>query len=468
MDGTVVTIDGEDRVTSFVPKKYFDYSQIDHYYKTINLYKFDRSFSTNWYIPFLEAYSRSAGNNDYYEDVLRVIAFMDKVDIKAVVSGKSEKWYEIDDPHDLKIAETLFQDESQTLNTYHEHYGGYWRFPKLIDFAYLVNPYFPSKALKNEIHANLDVLIESYPSGQSINRTIAAKIFGIKPSQILVSNGSAEIINILMRNIQKTTGIILPTFEEYYNKIDKTLVKTFLPLNNNFTYGLEELLDFSKQIEQLLLINPDNPTGNFLSKNKILKLLDHLKSKNKTLILDESFVDFVDSEHSDSTLIKSSILNEYKNLIIIKSLSKSYGIPGLRLGVMASGNQELINELNAQLPIWNINSLSEFFMQIFDKYIEDYHVSCRSIAVERSRFLNELNKISFLRTIKSQSNYFLCEIKAPYESHMIAQKLLNNYNLLIKDCSHKLGFNGKQFIRIAIKNTHDNNLLLMALKELLV
>ena len=165
MDGTMVCIDDDCNIVNFVPKKAFSYAETYRYYKTVNIYKFSREFSRHKYVPFLEAYTKAVGNNEYYEQVLRVITLLDKTDLKALPIT-TEKWYEIDDVQDLDIASALFADQpAERKKQYMRRYGGYWRFPGMLDFCYLVNPYFPSERMRDEMRANFDVLLTEYPSG---------------------------------------------------------------------------------------------------------------------------------------------------------------------------------------------------------------------------------------------------------------------------------------------------------------
>jgi len=467
MDGTVVTIDEENNILSFIPKKDFLFSDTDNYYKTVNIYKFSSSFSENNYIPFLEAYSRTMGKNEYYEDVLRVIAFLNHSTLKAHVVNPLQKWYEIDDIQDVDIAETLFADNKNILNNYQKRYGGYWRFPKLLDFCYLVNPYFPNKKLKDELKSHFDTLLSEYPSSLNINCLLASKFFGINHKYIAVGNGAAELIKELIPCLKGKTGIILPTFEEYYARKDADNFIPFLINNDTYQYDSKDIMEYfsDKDINSLLLINPDNPSGNFISINNVLEIASWTNKKNITFILDESFVDFADSS-ADNTLLKNEILLNYPNMIIIKSISKSFGVPGLRLGILASSNSELITSIKKKLPIWNINSFAEYFMQIFNKYEKDYNAACRKIISVREIFIQDISKINYLRVIPSKANYILCEVLKPFTSKELTFKLLEKYNILIKDCGSKLGFKDKEFVRIAIRSQEDNNKLINALIEI--
>ena len=466
MDGTMVRLDDENNIINFIPKKAFKYSDIDSYYKTVNIYKFSKEFSSTHYVPFLEAYTKALGNNEYYEQVLRVITLLDNCDLKALpLCG--EKWYEIDDIQDLDIAETIFADAQTKLSLYQRRYGGYWRFPSLLDFCYLVNPYFPPLKMREEMRSNFDTLLTEYPSGMEVNSLLIGKYFGINKDYVCVGNGAAELIKSLIENLEGNLGIVYPTFEEYPNRLDKGRLVSFLPNNSNFAYTITDLQEYfsEKKISTLLLINPDNPSGNFISKFDILKLADWSSKKNICLIVDESFVDFA-NHGLDSSLLSNDILDQYPHLIVMKSISKSYGVPGLRLGVLASSNKKLIRDLKNDVAIWNVNSFAEFYMQIFGKYETDYKRACIRFCEERNRFFYELQTISFLRVIPSQANYFLCEVIDKYSSSELVCLLLEHADILIKDCSSKQAFNSGNYVRIAVRNSEDNTKLLNALQKL--
>lgn len=464
MDGTMVRLDDENNIVNFVPKKAFKYSDVDFYYKTVNIYKFSKEFSRSHYVPFLEAYTKALGTNEYYEQVLRVITLLDKCELKALPLN-GQKWYEIDDVQDLDIAETIFAPKNERLSLYQKRYGGYWRFPQMLDFCYLVNPFFPTRRMREEMKANFDVLLTEYPSGMGVNSLLIGKYFGIKKSYVCVGNGAAELIKSLIEYLPGKLGVIYPTFEEYPNRKSKEELVIFTPDNENFSYTADDIIKFysDKDTQALLLVNPDNPSGNFIKKDDLLRLAEWTKNRSMSLIVDESFVDFA-SNGLESTLLNNSLLEKYPNLIIMKSISKSYGVPGLRLGVIASSNLDLINYIKKDVAIWNINSFAEFYMQIFGKYESDYKKACSKFLNERNRFMNLLKNIDFLRVIPSEANYFLCEITGKYTSSELTEKLLES-NILIKDCSTKKGFNGKNYIRIAVRGKEDNDRLTEVLKN---
>lgn len=466
MDGTMVLIDDDRNIINFVSKAAFDYSQIDKYFKTVNVYKFSRDFSRQKYVPFLEAYTKSVGNNEYYENVLRIISFLNSHDLKALpIQGL--KWYEIDDKQDLDIAEALFSDPETLLRKYYTRYGGFWRFPQMLDFCYLVNPYFRRSRIIDELEANFRTLLGEYPSGMKVNTLLASKCWGVKEEYIIPGNGAAELIKALMENLGGTLGVVRPTFEEYPNRIEQERVVAYVPDNRDFRYSADDLIAHfgDHPVDNLLLINPDNPSGNFIPRADLCRLAEWCEQRGTRLIVDESFVDFSE-QWEQSSLLSNSWLETYPHLAVMKSISKSYGVPGLRLGILASADRALIARMKQQVSIWNINSFAEFFMQIFSKYEKDYQKACVKFIEVRADFMEQLQQISCLHVMPTQANFVLCEVLPPYTANGIALTLLKDHNILVSACSAKKGIAPNRYIRMAVRSRSDNNRLIQALKQL--
>ncbi len=465
MDGTCVKLADDDTIEAFVPGKKFKFNEIEQYYKTVNIYKFSKHFSETHYVPFLEAYSKALGNNEYYEQVLRVITMLDEPEIKARrLDG--QRWYEIDDIQDLDIAESIFaSDENKRVELLQGRYGGYWRYPRLLDFCYLVNPYFPPKKMIDEIKASFDKLLTQYPSGMRVNSLLAAKNFNVHAENIIIGNGAAELIKVLMEQLTGKIGIVRPTFDEYPNRYNESDIVVYNPDNDNYSYTAQDLMDFftDKEISSLILINPDNPSGNYIPKKELIRLCKWANERSINLIIDESFADF--SDETDNTLICQDILEENHSLYVMKSISKSYGVPGLRLGVLASGNTELISKLKKDVAIWNINSFAEFYMQISEKYNKDYTSALENFREERTRYTKELAGITGIRVIPSQANYVMAEIINGMSAAELTRRLILKHNILIKNLFSKVNNDGRQYIRLAVKRREENDKLIEALKK---
>jgi histidinol-phosphate/aromatic aminotransferase/cobyric acid decarboxylase-like protein/choline kinase len=466
MDGTVVTLDEDDHIRHFIAPGNFSFKEIPSYYKTVNVYKFSKEFSSLYYVPFLTAYSTALGNNEYYEQVLRVITLLDKKELKVLRLNEDDFWYEIDDIQDLDIAESIFASHKDKLKKISSRYGGYWRYPSLLDFCYLVNPFFPNERLLAEIKSNFERLISEYPSGMKVNSLLAAKNFNIRQEYVVVGNGAAELIKSFMDILPGNAGILFPTFEEYPNRLDKEKIVPFYTDKNDFNYNADDIIKYfsNKDISTLLLVNPDNPSGNYIPHSDIVRICRWARERNIQLVVDESFVDFSEDE-SRNTLLQNSVLEQFGHLVVIKSISKSFGVPGLRLGILASSNTQMISYIKKDVAIWNINSFAEFFMQIYGKYESEYHTACKRFISERNSFYKELQQIEWLQIFPSQANFFLCKIKNKYSSEQLCEILLE-HNILIKDCSGKSGFGIGDYIRIAIRNRKDNQFLLSVLKGL--
>lgn len=462
MDGTCVKLNEEDDIIDFVPGKKFNFNDTKDLFKTVNIYKFSKRFCETHYVPFLEAYQTALGENEYYEQVLRVIAMLDEPVIKAKRLG-GQRWYEIDDIQDLDIAESLFAPDDERVKMLQGRYGGYWRYPKLLDFCYLVNPYYPPQKMKDEIKAGFDTLLTEYPSGMRVNSLLAAKNFDVHQENILVGNGAAELIKSLMGVLKCKTGFVRPTFEEYLNRYVEEDSVNYVPSNADFSYTADDLMTFfaDKEIDNLVVVNPDNPSGNYIPKADVLRLVEWSKGKGIKLVIDESFVDFADEENS--SIIEQEIIDSNPHLYIMKSISKSYGVPGLRLGIFASGDVETIDFMKKDVAIWNINSFGEFYMQIEEKYKKAYATGLVQIKAERKRYEAELAKIKGIRVIPSQANYVMVELDKDICPKKLKKSLLLKHNILIKELTGKI--KDKNYLRLAVRNTEDNDKLLVALKE---
>lgn len=462
MDGTCVEIDGEDRITAFIPGAEFDFNRCGAYWKTVNIYKFSKEFLRDCYFPFMEAYLCAAGRNQYYERVLQSVVAVD-ASVMRVRRIKDEKWYEIDDEQDLDIASSIFCPPGERAKKMFARYGGYWRYPGMLDFCYLVNPYFPPRKLIDELKSNFDVLLTQYPSGMAVNSMLAGKNFNIRAENIAVGNGAAELIKALMDNLEGKVGFIRPTFEEYPNRYGKENSVSFYPDNENYTYTARDVIDFfgDKDIKNLVLVNPDNPTGNYIPKKDMRGIAEWAEEKGIVFILDESFVDF--SDEADPTFLRQETIERFPHLFVVKSISKSYGVPGLRLGVLASGDTRAIGRIKKDVSIWNINSFGEYYLQIAEKYKKDYLKALVRIRAERARFEKELSRIGGLRVIPSQANYVMAELTGEIGTEELTQALLARYGILIKDLRVKMG--GKKYIRLAVRNEEEDNVLLDALRK---
>ena len=462
MDGTVIKIDNEGNVLEFIEKKDFNYEQLNEYYKTVNVYKFSKEFIKKKLLPFLKAYIQAYGENEYYELVLKIIAHISRSQLKAL-DVSDLNWYEIDDVQDLNIAKCIFSSGYEKLQNFQKRYGGYWRFNNILDYCYLVNPYYPPKSMIDKFNSFSTQLITQYPSGQSVECINAGRLFNdIEEDFISVGNGAAELISALGSLVKGNMYLPKSVFNEYIRCFQNCNLNVFDMQNDGFKYNINEIRRNIDTNDIICIVNPDNPTGAFIEYDDIISIIKECNEKGKLVIFDESFIDFANKDIR-YTLLSNDVLNKYKNLIVIKSISKSYGVPGIRLGVLASGNTELISKIKSKISIWNINSFGEYFLQISNLYNKEYIEACDKISIERQRFINDLRQIKDIVVYDSQANYVLCDL-GTFNSTEITIKLLEE-NIFIKDLRTKNAFKNMNFIRLAIRTEEENRVLVKKLRE---
>ncbi|MCC7370240.1 MAG: aminotransferase class I/II-fold pyridoxal phosphate-dependent enzyme [Chloroflexi bacterium] len=467
MDGTVTVLDDDLRITRFVSKREFRRAEAASYFKTVNLYKLSRELSRSRLMPFLAAYVGMEGRGHYYEEVLRALVYMGDDNLVALPVGE-RRWYEIDDQQDLDIASVLFAPAEERFERLQKRYGGYWRFPRLKDFTYLVHPYFPSDGLREALSDAAPQLATMYPSGLAVQRSLAAGLFRCQPDQILVGNGAAELISAMLADISGPVIVPTPTFEEYGHYPEAVPMGPAALEPDTFRHDLDNLAQASRDqsAAALVLVNPNNPTGQTFRRDDILVLLETLRTQGTRLILDESFIDFVDGCQGRS-LLDPETLARFPNLIVIRSLGKSHGIAGLRLGVLASGDAVLLQRIAGRLPIWNINALAEWFMQMVGRYECEYRAACHRLIENRAQLTRDLACLPGLRAIESGGNFVLCEVRPPWTAATLGQRLLTEHWLLVKDCTGKAGLGQGQYIRVAVKSEEENAALIQALQGLM-
>lgn len=466
MDGSIVKLDKDNNIIYFVDDEEVKRIDPSYYHKIVSIYKFKKGYVSEKYMPYLNEYIEKNKNNNIYESLLKVI----NLDIEKKIAAEildEEQWYEINDIQDIDIAESMFADGNEKVRKYLQRYGGYWRYPAMRDFCYLVNPYFPNERFMNEMKSNFDVLVREYPSGMAVNSLLAGHFFGVRTENICVGNGTAELIKSLMENISGNIGMVYPTFEEYPHRKKDVEVIPYYVVDKDFNYSVDDIMNYykSKDISAIVLVNPDNPSGHFIGKKDILRLEDWCRSLGRKLIVDESFIDFVEDDEWH-TLLDMEVLLNHPSLIVLKSISKSFGVAGLRLGVIATADTDLIAFMKKDVAIWNINSFAEYYLQIIEKYRDDYFEAMEKFKEVRKRYLDKLSKIKGLKVYPSQANYVMCHIENSVTSTELADILLNKYNVLIKNLASKEGLNKGNYIRLSVKSDEENDYIVNALMEI--
>jgi len=454
MDGTVVTVQ-EKRITNVIPShlqpENFDFSDK---YKTLNIYKFSKELCETSFKNLLVYYARTIDHNCYYELILGILIYMQKETIHAeIVEGES--WSEVDDPNDLQVAEFAFHRNRKEILEY--NFGGYWNY-NVLDFCFIRNMYFPNHAMVSELRNSLPDLIHNYGSRQAVLDRKMSWFLLCKEANVLALNGASQIYPMLANRFgAKKAFIPRPSFGEY-----QRIFTNCTTYDDKVGFDLNGIERGSKDAEIVVFVNPNNPTGSLIQPDWIYSFAE--KHANQTIIADESFIEFADVP-SVLSLLEKKPLN---NVFIIKSLSKSLGVPGIRLGYAYSCNTELMKYLHGQVPIWNMNSIAEHYLEIILKHRNALKKSFEQTAKDRTAFGECLAACpQVARVYPSAGNFLLVELKAKMATAaQLADQLLEKHSIYVKDVTEKFN-NGRNYLRFAVRLPEENERLVAALRDII-
>ena len=351
----------------------------------------------------------------------------------------------------------------QTVEYLSSLYGGFWDF-EVKDFCYMSNPFFPPETLLEDLGVHLTELVKAYPSTNWYISSLLADPLGLTENEVVVGNGASELIDLLVNRFVQNLAIPVPTFNEFTNRA-KTLGRKVNPfrLRGEFKLDPEAFVRHVRKTgsNAAVLIRPNNPTGSLISKSDLAFLLEDLRDLDLVLV-DDSFIEFVTTESDQAA---SNLVFEFPNLVVLKSLSKNYGIPGLRLGYAVSGDNERVKQLRQDLPIWNINSLAQFFLRHYGEYQEEFTVSCLRVREATQQLFQQLRGVPYLHPFPTQGNFVLCRVLHGFTGGELTSALFEQYNILVNNCSEKEGLEDS-YIRIASRTKADNAALVAALQGL--
>jgi histidinol-phosphate/aromatic aminotransferase/cobyric acid decarboxylase-like protein/choline kinase len=461
MTGTIIKLDKEmKRVSEMVmgasQAENYDYSDA---YKTINMYYLSYDFLKRYFIPTLNLYLSNHPTSGYYEIIIGVLLYMGTKQLFVVIVDNTQ-WFEIDDEADLDMAEYLFsKNKLEMISRFH---GGYWRYG-FLDFCYLFNQHFPSEAFFAKLAAFLPNLVNHYPSGHSrlckmLSRWYSEDSFN--QDNLIIGNGASELIRIINTHMVHKVTIPIPTFNEYENKLENHKINYFvLNADKGFRLIKEDFVASVRDSKSdvALIINPNNPTGSITSKEDILWILKQLT--DAIVIVDESFIDFSGDRASYSV---QSLVEDYASLVVIRSISKEFGVPGLRLGYVVTTNRRVKHTILKHVPIWNVNSLAEYFIENFPRYRDSYDKSICQVIEDRESLYGDLKRITYLEPLPSHANFILCKVMHR-SAQSLTKQLFEDFRILIKDCANKRPISEDNYVRIAVRTKEENKMLIDAL-----
>ena len=330
----------------------------------------------------------------------------------------------------------------------------------IIDFSANINPLGVSKKLKEEINNKFDQVLHYPDLRYKELKNLIAKHHEVKSEEIFLGNGAAEAIYALASALDSEKVLVLaPTFSEYEDAFAHKLtdIRYFKTESTDFSVNMDDLISAIKQenVDTVCLCNPNNPTGKLIEKTEMKRLLVYCGEHNLRLIVDEAFMDFLPKEES-----LTSELAENQHLFIIRSLTKIFAIPGLRLGYLLTSNESVMIKLNQRAIPWRINCFAEIAGKVSLEDEEYLKESLSFIETERKFLEENLKKISDITLFSSTVNFIFFNCS----KYSYLQKDLLEKGILIRDCSNYQGLSDYYF-RIAVRSRVENEVLIKVFEE---
>lgn len=343
---------------------------------------------------------------------------------------------------------------------------GYRESQDIIDFCFISNPYYPTEEMLNELKENFPHLLKSYPSSNpAMSQKHLAELFQLKPENLIVGNGATELIVAMNTTLVDSIAVPVPTFGEYIEKLrqQRDAELYFLKPEDNYRLDLDDYIGWvrARGLKSLLIINPGNPTGQLHSLDSMFEFLRRSQDM-ELIVVDESFIDFAD-DHVPSLL---PVARNFTNLLLVRSMSKHCGVPGLRLGYCYSENLYVLNRMRRFIPTWNVNSLAQYFLSMLASTDGAYHESRKRLIKDVRWLYDRLLEIKGISVYPTGANFVLFKVLGGMTALELQTRLLKEHRMYVRDCSNKIGMD-RYHIRVASQGHAKDAQLIEALKVLL-
>lgn len=362
--------------------------------------------------------------------------------------------------------ENKYKTQTEKYEYIAKQHGGYYRHD-FTDHAYLYNLYFPPKPVFDHLKDNIQNLVLNYPMAQDALAELIGDIINQPAERIIVGNGAAEIIKILSGSLAKKLIVPVPSFNEYANAAPEGRSVEFPLEFPSFQLDVDKFADEAIKVgaDIAVVVTPNNPTSMLVPKAELIRLAEKLKSSNCMLIIDESFLDFADNKEQISL---EQDIDKYPNMAILKSMSKAYGICGLRIGYMLTANADFAKAVRDGIHIWNINGFAEEFLRILPQFKQEFEDSCEKVKADRDIFYNKLCAIKGMTVFKPDANYIYCRLPdEAIRGPEVTKRLFIAHNIYIKDSVGKTQPDSDRYIRIASRTQAENETLINALLDVM-
>jgi threonine-phosphate decarboxylase len=342
---------------------------------------------------------------------------------------------------------------------------GYEKAREIVDFCFIANPYYPTVEMLEDLQRNLPNLIKSYPSSNpEMSQKHLAAVLDVDPEHLIIGNGATELIALLDMSLIDRLAVPVPTFGEYIEKMKdlRDAELYYLAPERRYELRLGEYLAWvqARNLKSLLVINPGNPTGQFIPLEEMAAFLESARDL-ELVIVDESFIDFA----GDPVPSLLPLADRFTNLLIVRSMSKHCGVPGLRLGYCYSANLYVLNRLRRFVPTWNLNTLAQYFLSLLPPTDAAYHQARKRLMGDVRQLYNELRTVSGIEVYPTGANFVLFKIRNGMTAVELQTRLLTEHGMYVRDCSNKLGMDAFH-IRVASQGREKDARLVETLREL--
>ena len=342
---------------------------------------------------------------------------------------------------------------------------GYEKAKDIIDFCFIANPYYPTQEMLGDMQRHFPNLIKSYPSSNPVaTQKDLAAVLHVNPENLIIGNGATELIVLINTVLIDRIAVPVPTFGEYIEKLkhDWDAVLYFLDPGKKYQLNLHEYLAWvrNRNLKALVVINPGNPTGQLIPLDEMMDFLEHTRDL-ELVIVDESFIDFA----GDPVPSLLSVADRYPNLLIVRSMSKHCGVPGLRLGYCYTPNSSVRDRLRHFVPTWNLNMLAQYFLSLLLPTDADYHKARKRLIADVRWLCCALKTIPHLDVYPTGANFVLFKITNGMTAAELQSRLLTEQMMYVRDCSNKVGMDAFH-IRVASQGREKDARLVEALRAL--
>lgn len=332
--------------------------------------------------------------------------------------------------------------------------------PDLVDFCIPCNPYFPTPEMFSIIAENIQTILKYYPSDSGTITDRLASTLGLHRQTVAMANGSTELITWIDHLlISESLAVPIPTFGRWTDQpleTGKRVDMFLLRERDQYVLDVDAYVRFirSRGSRVAVLCNANNPDGNYVPRRDVLRFMDALSDLD-LVVIDESFIDFVDAERNTSVGDEAVIR---PNVIVLKSLGKNFGLHGIRFGYLLA-NPAIAAKIGKALPKWNLNSLAETIVFMIRDHEGAYRQSLRLLARDRNQMAETLSRIPGMTVFPSQANFLLVKLPTGWDGAELRDHLLSGHGVFVRECGNKLGMTS-QFVRLVVRPQTDVNRLM--------